>query len=281
MFLVVSCLFFSLYLIILKIIYNRYSQDVRKSGNECLLNLIRSKEGRYHLSEDAGNPLDGVRALLVTAHPDDECMFFAPTILRLLESNASVHLLCLSSGNYYNQGEQRQKELRDSCDVLGIPASQVTVVDRKELPDDPKAEWSVHIISSLVLKQVKASSINLVLTFDGRGVSSHANHIAIYRSLSYLASTGKIPDGCCVTSLQTVNIIRKYLSVLEVPISWLCPSDFSFLIGSKEYRQAKRAMFCHRSQLLWFRHLYLLLSRYMFINTFQVISQGKKDLKIF
>ncbi|XP_036379183.1 N-acetylglucosaminyl-phosphatidylinositol de-N-acetylase [Megalops cyprinoides] len=97
----------------------------------------------------------------------------------------------------------------------------------------------------------------------------------------YLASTGKIPDGCCVASLQTVNIIRKYLSVLEVPISWLCPSDFSFLIGSKEYKQAKRAMLCHHSQLLWFRHLYLLLSRYMFINTFQVITQDKKDLKIF
>uniref|UniRef100_A0A0E9T677 Uncharacterized protein n=1 Tax=Anguilla anguilla TaxID=7936 RepID=A0A0E9T677_ANGAN len=35
-------------------------------------------------------------------------------------------------------------------------------------------------------------------------------------------------------------------------------------------------MFCHRSQLLWFRHLYLLLSRYMLINTFQVISYGKR-----
>lgn len=38
------------------------------------------------------------RALLVTAHPDDECMFFAPTILKLVESQASVYLLCLSTG---------------------------------------------------------------------------------------------------------------------------------------------------------------------------------------
>lgn len=40
----------------------------------------------------------GIRALIVTAHPDDECMFFAPTIVRLAEFNASVHLLCLSEG---------------------------------------------------------------------------------------------------------------------------------------------------------------------------------------
>lgn len=39
-----------------------------------------------------------IRALVVTAHPDDECMFFAPTIIRLVEFNASVHLLCLSEG---------------------------------------------------------------------------------------------------------------------------------------------------------------------------------------
>ncbi len=36
--------------------------------------------------------------LLVTAHPDDECMFFSPTILGLLDSGAKVHLMCLSKG---------------------------------------------------------------------------------------------------------------------------------------------------------------------------------------
>ena len=37
--------------------------------------------------------------LVVTAHPDDECMFFAPTILMLQQLiDAEIHLLCLSSG---------------------------------------------------------------------------------------------------------------------------------------------------------------------------------------
>lgn len=36
--------------------------------------------------------------LLVTAHPDDEAMFFAPTILRLIEEGLRVALLCLSTG---------------------------------------------------------------------------------------------------------------------------------------------------------------------------------------
>lgn len=39
------------------------------------------------------------RALIVTAHPDDECMFFGPTILSLTQrTDCHVYLLCLSNG---------------------------------------------------------------------------------------------------------------------------------------------------------------------------------------
>lgn len=39
------------------------------------------------------------RVLIVTAHPDDECMFFGPTILSLLKRpTCRVYLLCLSNG---------------------------------------------------------------------------------------------------------------------------------------------------------------------------------------
>lgn len=40
------------------------------------------------------------RVLFVIAHPDDESMFFGPTILTLTQRpNCEVHLLCLSNGN--------------------------------------------------------------------------------------------------------------------------------------------------------------------------------------
>jgi len=38
------------------------------------------------------------RVLLVTAHPDDESMFFAPTLSLLLHRRADIHLLCLTNG---------------------------------------------------------------------------------------------------------------------------------------------------------------------------------------
>uniref|UniRef100_A0A8B9H753 N-acetylglucosaminylphosphatidylinositol deacetylase n=1 Tax=Astyanax mexicanus TaxID=7994 RepID=A0A8B9H753_ASTMX len=210
----------------------------------------RRRRGLGSLRAGSGS----VRALLVTAHPDDECMFFAPAVLQLVQSGAAVRLLCLSSGNYYNQGAQRKKELLASCAVLGIPASHVTVVENKELPDDPKAEWSTALTSMLIHKHIKTHSINMVLTFDEGGVSGHTNHIAIYRAVSseilIIPSTlYMLPTPCLTAHTFMVEFI------------WLNASPFI----------PQEAMLCHRSQLLWFRRLYILFSRYMFINTFKFL----------
>ncbi len=58
--------------------------------------------------------------LLITAHPDDECMFFSPTILNLRRQGILVNLLCLSNGNADGLGQVREKELRESARILGI-----------------------------------------------------------------------------------------------------------------------------------------------------------------
>jgi len=39
-----------------------------------------------------------------------------------------------------------------------------------------------------------------------------------------------------------------------------------FVAGVRAYLRAMRAMHEHRSQLVWFRRLYVLLSRYMWVN---------------
>jgi hypothetical protein len=42
--------------------------------------------------------LDARTALILTAHPDDEVMFFTPSILALLAAGWKVKALCLSNG---------------------------------------------------------------------------------------------------------------------------------------------------------------------------------------
>lgn len=62
------------------------------------------------------------RICLLIAHPDDEAMFFAPTVLALTrpETGNSVKILCLSTGDADGLGETRKKELKKSGVLLGL-----------------------------------------------------------------------------------------------------------------------------------------------------------------
>lgn len=59
--------------------------------------LIPSLNRDTCTGDSGSNGLDpGV--LIITAHPDDETMFFAPSILSLIAQNITVEALCLSNG---------------------------------------------------------------------------------------------------------------------------------------------------------------------------------------
>ncbi|XP_030886729.1 N-acetylglucosaminyl-phosphatidylinositol de-N-acetylase isoform X3 [Leptonychotes weddellii] len=189
--------------------------------------------------EPAGVPGDGSRTLLVIAHPDDEAMFFAPTVLGLARLRHRLSLLCFSAGNYYNQGEVRKKELLQSCDVLGIPSSSIMIIDNRDFPDDPDVQWDTERVASILLQHIDANGINLVVTFDAGGVSGHCNHVALYAAVRTLHSEGKLPKGCSVLTLQSVNVLRKYISLLDLPFSLLHTRDVLFVLTSKEVARAK------------------------------------------
>nr|XP_014349838.1 PREDICTED: N-acetylglucosaminyl-phosphatidylinositol de-N-acetylase [Latimeria chalumnae] len=298
---------FVLYYCVIKVIYRKYRAGLafgwcgRAWG---------SRERQAGLGARGAGDSERLAVLLLIAHPDDECMFFCPTLLTLLRLHCCVSVLCLSSGNYYGQGEVRKKELLASCGTLGVPETQVTVIDHRDLPDSPAVQWDMQLLSTLVLKHIQDNHIQLVVTFDQGGVSSHANHIALYKSVRSLREacsgvreegclaltavrdcrleasqllvellfrSGKIREGCRILMLETVNIFRKYISILDLPISWFRSHDGIHVLTSQEYKRAKNAMWCHRSQLLWFRHLYLFFSRYMFVNTFHLLSREEQS----
>ncbi|XP_075848336.1 N-acetylglucosaminyl-phosphatidylinositol de-N-acetylase isoform X1 [Microtus pennsylvanicus] len=157
---------------------------------------VRNSAERMRSPEQAGLPGAGSRALLVIAHPDDEAMFFAPTVLGLARLGQRVFLLCFSAGNYYSQGEIRKKELLQSCDVLGIPPSRVTIIDKSEFPDDPGVQWDTENVANTILQHIEVNDISLVVTFDAEGVSGHSNHVALYKAVRALRLEGKLPTVC-------------------------------------------------------------------------------------
>ena len=66
--------------------------------------------------------MGGPRVLLVTAHPDDESMFFVPAVRSAVQGGgAQLALLCLSRGNAQGMGQVREREVRRVAgQLLGV-----------------------------------------------------------------------------------------------------------------------------------------------------------------
>ncbi|ESO91650.1 hypothetical protein LOTGIDRAFT_85239, partial [Lottia gigantea] len=206
--------------------------------------------------------------LLVFAHPDDECMFFGPALTTLIEDN-EISILCLTSGNFYNIGNIRKGELVKSAEVFGIKSDGVNIIDKKEIPDDGDVHWDRDVVSNEIINIINKTTPDIILTFDYYGVSGHRNHGELFYCLqSILHDTRKleIPE---VYSLESISIWRKYISILDILYTLLSYNQHKLLFISTLHQvlTTQKAMYCHWSQLLWFRRLYIIFSRYMFINT--------------
>ncbi|EFP86203.2 uncharacterized protein PGTG_12159 [Puccinia graminis f. sp. tritici CRL 75-36-700-3] len=262
--------------------------------------------------------------LFVVAHPDDECLFFAPSILATVQ-RAKSHgaLLVMSSGNHYGQGGLRRKELLGSCKQLGIREDRCDVLDISQIQDDPIIWWPVDRIGKLVNEHIERWMIDSIVTFDDYGVSGHINHRAVSASVTELAislykksvapnhSSTKSPK---LYRVKSVFVLRKYIGLFDLPLSFirLIPSiifgpsqqinsalqsltydpkteqttqeserqrravtttfEKGLLIsGLSGYRSARNAFWSHQSQMVWDRHLYMILSQFMYFNTIERI----------
>ncbi|KAK4107717.1 LmbE-like protein [Canariomyces notabilis] len=193
------------------------------------------------------------RICLLIAHPDDEAMFFAPTVLALTrpETGNHVKILCLSSGNADGLGETRKRELAKSGVVLGLrKPDDVFVVDKPEFPDSMTTTWDTSAISSLLstafaphlsrgerpardANTAPTATIDVLITFDAGGVSGHPNHISLYHGAKAFVAAliagkpGWTPPVDLYT-LTSVPLPRKYtafLDVLATLVSWAVRAD--------------------------------------------------------
>lgn len=129
-------------------------------------------------------------------------------------------------GNFDKKGGLRKDELWSSCRVFDIKPQDITLVNCTLLPDDPSVEWKVELVSQFIQNHVEMLDIDLLITFDKDGVSQHKNHQALYYATASLCLSGLIPTSCRILVLETVNVVRKYLSLFDVLISILLSTNW-------------------------------------------------------
>ncbi|KAI4189464.1 MAG: hypothetical protein LQ346_005108 [Caloplaca aetnensis] len=254
------------------------------------------------------------RICLLIAHPDDEAMFFSPTLLALTrpENGNHVKILCLSNGNADGLGQMREKELIASADMLGLRSQDdVLVLDSPDFIDGMVTKWGAEKIADVLGQafggpmstrkdsnaEAPTATIDALVTFDRSGVSNHPNHIALYHGAKeWLKGVMKEKEGWrCPVELHTltsVSILRKYISFLDAPMTMLLgflsgikasrrpdksegPKQALFVSDMVQWRKGQKAMTsAHKSQMRWFRWGWITFGRYMVVNDLKRQSIG-------
>ena len=189
--------------------------------------------------------------------------------------------------------------------MLGLrSASDVLILEDPKFQDSMSVTWSADDIAQLLSSTFSPSvslskgksrvsgqpvtTIDVLITFDDHGISSHPNHISLYhgarRWLSLLnagRSDGSRP--VVLYTLTSVNIFRKYISFVDALFTMVVgvsraigprrgkkgeePPSLLYVSNFSQYCRGQKAMVeAHKSQMVWFRWGWISLGRYMVVN---------------
>ncbi|KAJ0693278.1 putative N-acetylglucosaminylphosphatidylinositol deacetylase [Helianthus annuus] len=227
------------------------------------------------LNNGAGS-LKKRNVLLVIAHPDDESMFFSPTINQLTSRGHNVHILCMSTGNADGMGNVRKEELYRASATLKVPIQQVTVMDHPDFQDGFGKIWNTSLLPKIVEKKIHDHAIDIIITFDNYGVSGHCNHRDVNHGVRrFMLDTSQ--QEIEAWELVSTNIIRKYSGPVDIWFSlWSAQNSLNgqmHCLLNENPRRSYAAMSQHSSQWVWFRKLFVSFSSYTYVNTLKKINK--------
>jgi N-acetylglucosaminylphosphatidylinositol deacetylase len=166
-----------------------------------------------------------------------------------------------------------------------FPDSMTSTWDKTKIAALLSSAFAPNLANPMKTKgnQQPTATIDVLITFDKSGISSHPNHISLYHGARHFIASliHNRPGWNCPVDLYTLtstNIARKYSSFLDSLVSLVVvafskkqvgarPSPLLFMSGPREVRTAQKAMtMAHKSQMKWFRWGWIGLSRYMVVN---------------
>lgn len=105
-----------------------------------------------------------------------------------------------------------------------------------------------------------------VFTFDEVGVSGHLNHIATYHGVKHAVLALQSRNNILAYKLKSKNVFRKFLGVFEILPS-LCLDEH--IVFGLQLLKTFAGMQAHSSQNLWYRQIFICLSSFTYVNSFE------------
>ena len=224
-----------------------------------------------------------MRILAVFAHPDDECFCSGGTLAKYIAAGAEAMVVSATKGDAgqihdsyrttrRTLGAVRERELRQSCDALGVqhmvcwnyPDGSLTTANQD------------HLVADIVAV-IQDFRPDVILTFGHDGGYGHPDHIAISYATEravMLAKAGSDEPDC---RLYFACFPQRRILMLEELSSWLMSHDTRFS-GSLDFLKAL-SIFAEESTML--RYSTDFVETRWYPPGFCIIEQGEYSNKLF
>ena len=169
---------------------------------------------------------------------------------------------------------------------LKLENLEIMDLTKKGIIDGMKENWDSEIIYENLKEFINKNEIDVLLTFDNKGVSGHKNHISLFSSIFKNKKNLEKIGIKKIFVLESINIFRKYFLLLE--IFFIVMKDIFYVVYDffKNTNSLEnyfvfynfnlfvnwKCMSLHYSQFVWYRKLFVIFSRYTYVNTIKMID---------
>ena len=166
-----------------------------------------------------------------------------------------------------------------------IATYQGVVVAYDQLSQFYKNEKLIQYHNATVTATSSESQVrclNSVSRDDVDSADEDDDDVVVYDGSPLISTFEDTCEGFLVIKLASVTLLRKYFGIFDIPLTYgllfirdnflSCRNKPKFVFYNTFALQTFRAMKCHETQLLWYRYLFVLCSRYTYVNEFDLIS---------
>ncbi len=169
------------------------------------------------------NPSDDGSILVVTAHPDDECLGAGGTIASHSSQGVDVDLLCLTGS------PARNRELKEACKILGI--RNLLTGERDDFAVDRSVE-------KLIIQAILEWRPDIIITHSEKDYNR--NHVACAQIVADAAEWASH-----VTRFERAHRISR---IYHMEVNTLLSRPNVMVSVTESYNTALEGLRCHKSQ---------------------------------